>query len=199
MDMRFLIYISNTILRYATPKYVLVLLVLFIMIAIPMEKGPIGQSTLRELSGGTGMLDMEFGYNRLQVYNMLDVIGQAGRQLYIKLLGLDFIFAVVFMLFQSLMLSSLLKRADVHEQLKVLNLLPFVRSALDIAENCFLLTVMFNYPVQMPVAVAIASFLTISKLVVYKLIIVLLLSLGAFASWKSINAKRKIRKWSENV
>lgn len=192
--MRLLVKISNKIQRYATTKNVITILVLFILIAIPMEKGPIGQSALRELSGGTGMLDMEFGYNRPQVYNMLEVIGQTGRQLHINLLGLDFVFAIVFMLFQSLMLSSLLKRAGVNENLRMLNLLPFVRSALDITENCLLLAIIFNYPLQMPVIVAVASFFTVSKLVIHILIILILIILGAYTSWKSMNSKKKIQE-----
>lgn len=197
--MKFLVSVSNAMQRFATRKYIITLLALFIMIVIPMEKGPIGQSVFRELSGGAGMLDVEFGYSRFQVYNMLEAIGHTGRQLYAKLLGLDFIFAIVFMLFQSLMITSLLRRAGVNEHFRLLNLLPFVRSALDMIENCFILTIIFNYPVQMSVVVEIASFFTILKLVIYKLIIALLFSLGAFTSCRTMNSKRKLRKWSENV
>ncbi|HWQ29392.1 MAG TPA: hypothetical protein VN549_00265 [Negativicutes bacterium] len=53
-----------------------------------------------------GMLDMQLGYSQSQVYNMLDRIGEEGRSVYAGLLRLDYLFAVVFMLLQSLLMTT---------------------------------------------------------------------------------------------
>lgn len=88
--MNIFLYTSNAMQRFANKKFIIPLFVLLVLILTMMEGGPFSSLKLEELSGGMGMLDMQFGYNRLQVNNMLDSIGTTGRQLYVKLLGLRF-------------------------------------------------------------------------------------------------------------
>jgi hypothetical protein len=185
---------SKKLQRFTTRRYMIPLFVLLVIILTLMEASPIGSVRLKALSGGTGMLDMEFGYNPVQVYGFLNRIGDAGLQLYKALLGLDYLFAVVFMLLQALLITNLLQRAGInHPNLQMLNLLPFVRSALDALENCFLLAILFQYPVQLPALVAVSSAVTISKLVVHRVIIVLTFSLGAWISTRIMLPKNKIQ------
>jgi hypothetical protein len=185
---------SNGLQRFTTRRYILPLFVLLVIVLAFMEVSPIGSARLKALSGGTGMLDMEFGYSPAQVYGFLDRIGDAGQQIYKVLLGLDYLFAVVFMLLQALLITNLLQRAGInHSGLQLLNLLPFVRSALDALENCFLLAILFQYPAQFPALVAASSALTISKLVVHRMIIVLTFSLGAWISTRTLLLKNKVQ------
>lgn len=188
---------SNAMQRFANKKYIISVFLLFVLVITVMEIGPVGSIKLKELSGGTGMLDMQFGYSRLQVNNMLDTIGAAGRQLYAKLLGLDFIFAVVFMLLQSLLITALLRKAEVGGKFLILNMLPFFRSALDMTENIFILLLLFYYPVQLPVVVSIASTITSLKWIVYIAIIALLLALGSLATRKAFISKSNTQKLIE--
>lgn len=198
--MKFLAKASDAVQRFATKKYIIPIFALFIIITGAMDRGPISSAALKELSGGQGMLDMNyFGYSWQLVYGMLDTIGLAGRQIYAKLLGLDFIFAIVFMLFQSLMLTALLKRAQVQGTLRLLNLLPFLRSGLDFIENGFILTIILNYPLQMPLAVELSSAVTVLKFITYGIIIASLFLLGAYTSFKPGKSKTRLGKWSENA
>lgn len=185
---------SKELQRFTNRRYMIPLFVLFIIILAFMEVSPIGSARLKALSGGTGMLDMEFGYSPAQVYGFLNRIGDAGQQIYKALLGLDYPFAVVFMLLQALLITNLLQRAGInHSGLQLLNLLPFVRSALDALENCFLLAILFQYPAQSPALVAMSSTLTITKLVVHRVIIVLTFSLGVWISMRTMVPKSKVQ------
>jgi hypothetical protein len=185
---------SNGLQRFTTRRYILPLFILLVIVLAFMEVSPIGSARLKALSGGTGMLDMEFGYSPAQVYGFLDRIGDAGQQIYKALLGLDYLFAVVFMLLQALLITNLLQRAGInHSGLQLLNLLPFVRSALDALENCFLLAILFQYPVQLPALVAASSALTITKLVMHRVIIALTFSLGAWISMRTMLPKNKVQ------
>jgi len=192
--MRVLDSISNGLQRFARKKYIISLFIMFITIVALLELSPIGAFRLKEMSGGIGMLDMEFGYSQLQVYSLLDSIGAAGRQLYSRMLGLDFIFAVIFMLFQSLLLTVLLRKTAVNQYLQKLNILPFVRSALDIVENIFLLVILFNYPGHYPNIIKISSAITILKWIVYYAIITVAFTLGTLMSYQSILSKIQRKK-----
>ena len=147
--MEFLLKISNNMRRLVNKKYIIMLLIMFIVIILTMEKSPVSSSALKRLNAGIGMLDMQFGYSQLQVYNMLDIIGIEGQQHYSIFLGIDFIFSIVFMLLQALLITVLLKKAEVDGKFGILNLLPLLRSALDIIENCSILTIIFRYPIKL--------------------------------------------------
>jgi hypothetical protein len=169
---------------------------MFIVIIVSMEKSPVNSAALKRLNAGIGMLDMQFGYSQLQVYNMLDIIGLKGQQHYSEFLGIDFVFSVVFMLLQALLITVLLKKAGVDEKFAILNLLPFVRSALDIIENCFILTIIFSYPIKLPLIVQLSSTATMLKWIIFSVIVAVLLLLTALITLKTINTKIKLKKRS---
>lgn len=183
----------------ATKKYITPICISLAIILIFMEKGPFGTAKLRQLSGGKGMLDMEFGYSVSQVYSMLEVIGSNGQQIYIKLLCLDFLFMIFYVLFQSLIIAALIKKAGLNDYFKIVNILPFLRSALDIIENFLLLKILLGYPLKMPVLVNISSIITISKLILNIIIVGFIVLLGILVIKQNIVSKIKIQKGSERV
>ena len=140
--------ISGRLTKYANRRYILPLLGLLILILIAMERGPFGSEKIKQLSGGAGTLDMTFGYSTAQAYSLLDRIGSAGRELYVRLLGLDFLFAVVYMALQALLVTALIQKAKLGARWEKLNLLPFLRSALDVVENTLLLGLIAGFPGQ---------------------------------------------------
>ena len=193
--------VSSGMKKFANKKFILPLLILLIVILVFMERGPFGSGKLRELSGGTGMLDMQFGYGADQAYAMLGKIGGTGRQLYTKLLSLDFLFALVYMVLQSLLITALLKKANLNDRFTKLNLLPLVRSALDVAENCLLLFLIISFPVQHTAAVWISSAITMMKLAINYGYMAIVFLLGALTTRKSIQPGpgRKNMKETEQV
>lgn len=197
--MRRLYKISEGMQRFANRKYMIPLAVVFIIILVLMEISPISSSRLEQISGGRGMLDMQFGYSPAQTYTLLNDLGLEGRQVYTGLLGLDFAFAVVFMLLQSLLFTNLLNRVGASPALKLINLLPFVRSALDMLENICLLALLFNHPNQLQGLVGLASTITMLKWIVYRAVIAIALILGVITTTKNFLPKNKIQLGSKTI
>jgi hypothetical protein len=108
-----------------------------------------------------------------------------------------YIIVVIVMFLQSLIITFLLEKAHFSESFKILNMLPFVRSLMDIIENCFILGFIFNYPVRVPALVRISSVFTNLKWVTYGLIIALLILLLLIIMFKATIFT--IRKWSEEI
>lgn len=193
--MKVLRNVSKALQRYASLKYILITLGIFITTVAFMEAGPASSKELKVLSGGMGMLDMLFCYSQQQAYTMLDSIGEHGRFIYTALLGIDFIFAVAFMLFQSLIITLLMRRAGLLERFGILNMLPFLRSGLDILENVMLLTMIYNYPVRLRAAAILASVFTLSKWIVFYALIALLFILITSLIRKKLFTKKKMRSF----
>lgn len=183
----------------ATKKYIMPVLIMLAAVLIFMEKGSIGIDKLKELNGGIGMLDMQFGYTGFQVYNMLDNIGLGGRNLYSKLLCIDFLFMFVYTAFHFLVIAGLIKKAALNDYFNIINVLPLLRSVLDVIENCFLLLILCNYPVKMLTLVNICSMVTIIKLTLNYIIIAIIFILGALSTRQNLNSKILVKKESERI
>lgn len=183
----------------ATKKYIMPVLIMLAAVLIFMEKGSIGIDRLKELNGGIGMLDMQFGYTGFQVYNMLDNIGLGGRILYSKLLCIDFLFIFVYTAFHFLVIAGLIKKASLNDYFNIINVLPLLRSVLDVIENCFLLLILCNYPVMMLTLVNICSMVTIIKLILNYIIIAIIFILGALSTRQNLKSKILVKKESERI
>jgi hypothetical protein len=199
LEMKKVIRMLSKFELIATKKYITPVCITLAIILIFMEKGPLGKTKLSELSGGIGMLDMQFGYSVSQVYNMLDIMGNTGQQVYIKLLCLDFIFIIFYTLFHSLTIAALIKKTGLNDYFKILNILPFLRSALDVIENFFILKILLDYPLKVISLVNISSIITILKLILNIIIIGFIFLLGALVTKQNIDSKIKMQKGSEKV
>jgi hypothetical protein len=173
--------ISGGMKRYANKKTIIPMLLLFLAILVYMERGPFGSERIKALSGGLGTLDMRFGYGTLQAYTLLEKIGGLGRALYTRLICLDFLFAAVYMIFQSLLITLLIAMAKLDPFWEKLNLLPFLSCALDFAENVLHLLVIASYPEKLAVLISVASVITAVKLAAYYSFMALIFFLGALA------------------
>lgn len=186
--------LSVLIEKYTNIRNFVVMLVLFVLVTGTMEVCPFGSIHLRSVSNGVGMLDMlSGGYSSSLVYSMFERIGEAGRIGYAQLLGLDIVFALVYMCLLSLLTTLLLRGSGIGKQWILLNLLPVARSGLDLLENGLLLTLLFSYPVRLELLVNIASTITIAKWVVYFIILALLAVLGIYAAIRNIVVRTRSR------
>ena len=192
--MQILNTVSNGMKRYANKRYIIPLLIILVIILVLMDQGPFGTAKLKEMSGGLGTLDMQFGYSAAHTYGLFEKIGSSGRLLYDKLLGLDFLFAFFYMILQSLLITVLMKKAKLSVRWEKLNLLPILRSALDMVENCLLIFLIASFPEQHTVVVFIASFITIVKLSINYGYIALVFFLGVLTTRQSVNAKIEKQK-----
>jgi len=181
--------VSNQIRRFANRNYILPLLALFFVVLFFMQRGPFGAARIKALSAGFGTLDMRFGYQTSEVASLFGQLGTAGRRDYTHLLLLDFGFMLVYMLLQSLLITALMRKVQLPARFDRLNLLPFLRSALDAAENLLLLSLLAAFPKTSTVVVTIASMLTIVKLAINYGYIALVFAFGAISTRKSILQK----------
>lgn len=195
--MKLLSQFSNRIQKYATRNNIIAIFILFVLIIAIMQGNT---NKLKELNNGLGMLDMSyFGYSPTPVYEMFATIGLPGREIYTRLLGMDYIFAIIYMFFQSLMITRLLNKANVNAPWKMLNLLPFLRSGLDVIENCLLLTIILQYPGEYPILVLLSSAITTLKWVVYALVLLTLFSLGGYTFSHTFTNKKLVTKASKSL
>lgn len=182
--MKFLVMVSERIIRRTNKRNAIIALALLVATLVVMEASPFGKEALKIASGGRGMLDMRFAYNAEYVSGMFTALGTEGRILYARLLALDVAFAFAFMAFQSLVLSALIRRTGITGNARCLNLLPALRSALDLAENALLLALLALFPgtagsTAFIALVLVASAVTSVKWIVYYAVIAALLILGA--------------------
>lgn len=185
--------LSGGIRPYANKRFILPVLALFILILAVLEASPIGEMRLKALSGGQGMLDMQFGYTAPHAYAMLGAIGEGGRRLYEQLLGLDYLFTVVYAALQTLLITALLRKAGVTGRLSMLNLIPFARCLLDIVENTLLMYVLARFPVQHASLVAVCSGVTMVKLALNYGYMGMMFLLGALSSRGTVATLRRTR------
>ncbi|MBN1775774.1 MAG: hypothetical protein JW817_04845 [Clostridiales bacterium] len=179
--MKYMDGISGKIEQLAVRKYVIPLVILLFLILSVMQVGPYSIEKLSEASGGIGMLDMKFGYSEILVNRMMENLGDAGRQLYMKLLCIDFLFVIVFMLLQVILISVLLPAAGTGSSRGMLMFLPLLRSAFDILENSLLLAILTRYTSHNAALIWAASLMTMLKWIVFCAIIVVIVVLCVMA------------------
>jgi len=178
---KYLDEISGKIERLAGRKYVIPLVILLVLILSVMQVGPYSLAKLTEASDGVGMLDMKFGYSQNLVYRMMENLGAVGRQLYMRILCIDFLFVIVFMLLQAILISVLLPAAKIGANRNALILLPLFRGAFDILENALLLAILTGYPSRNATLIGAAGLMTILKWVVFIATIVVIVVLCVLA------------------
>jgi len=182
--MKWLNRLSDRAYSCASKQTGFFLLSLLVVILFTMQ---IGTNGMKKFDSTAEMLDMnKLGYSIAIVYRLLTRLGSIGRLIYVQQLGIDILFAVVFALFQSVMISGLIRRSQVGDRWKILNLLPFARSLLDLIENGLLLSIIFRFPVENLILVATASTVTIAKWIIYYMVVVTLFSLGTYSTFKSL-------------
>jgi hypothetical protein len=190
--MTILYKLSNRLYTFSSKQAFFTLLAFLVVILITMQ---IGTNGMKQVDSAAEMLDMRyFGYSPAVVYDLLTRLGQTGRLIYTQQLGIDFLFAAVYAFFQSVMITGLMKRSNVNQSWRMLNLLPFLRSGLDGVENCLLFAIILQFPVKLQGMVALASTFTLLKWVVYALIMVTLFTLGGYMASKSITTNKIFSK-----
>jgi hypothetical protein len=112
--------------KLASLKTLIVLLVLFIISFYIIMGDYIGSAKLIEITGGVGVIDLEFAYSQEFVYSTLEAQGELGRAFYKDILiHLDFIFPLVYsLLFTSTIVFVYNKLTDKKKLLTKLMVFP---------------------------------------------------------------------------
>jgi len=147
-------------------KIILALTALFIVFLVFMNGNIIGTAKLKSITGGAGILDLEFGYSVDKAYNILESQGTEGRQLYKVMLYVDFAFPFVYMMFGVLTIGYLLKINKIkNNAVHYLIFAPVLAMLCDWTENIFILRMIGKFPEKMVVIAQLASTFTIMKFI----------------------------------
>ena len=166
--------------RFGTKQSSKKIIAFFFASVFLIENRWFGQAHLKELTGGTGMLDMNFANTVAQTINYLTMIGQEGRNAYFLLLVLDFLIIASFGLLQISFMLRLLNGLQRDYPLKWCVIFPLARGIFDVIETASMMVNVINFPEQIPVTLYLAACATplkwISLWMTVTILIVLLLA-----------------------
>lgn len=183
--------VSTAIQRISSGRAVLLSLAFFIVSAALINGRPFGLSALTELTGGAGILDMEFTYTPVQAYAMLAALGDAGRAFYLtRIVPLDLVFPLAYTLFYAVTISWLFSRwLPAGSPWMRLNLVPLVAGAADYCENIGVVAMLLAYPAEL---YGVAAFTAVISPIKYTFIAVSVLNiLAAVAGWAASDLRRQ--------
>jgi hypothetical protein len=125
---------------------------------------PFGLSSIKPYAQGTNILDVELFYTAELVYQRLALFGEQGRAVYFNILMGDLIYPALLGGLLSVSITLLFRRLNFSGSYwHYLGLLPLVNMAFDYAEDALLLSLLYNYPDQLPLAAAVAGVVTLGK------------------------------------
>lgn len=183
--------VSSAIRNVSSGRALLASFAFFAVSAALINGRPFGLSALTELTGGAGILDMEFTYTPVQAYAMLAALGDAGRAFYLtRIVPLDLVFPLAYTLFYAVTISWLLSRwLPAGSPWIRLNLVPLVAGAADYCENIGVIAMLLAYPAEL---YGVAAFTAVISPIKYTFIAVsVLLILAAAAGWAASGLRHR--------
>lgn len=191
--MRIVGWISDQVIAITSPRMVFASLFGFLVTAALINGRPFGVAQLKEITGGVGLLDMEFLYSPEQAYAHLAVMGDAGRAFDLTpIVPLDLVFPFMYTLFYAVIMTWFL-----HQWLPAasgwhrLNVIPVIGGACDYLENFGIIAMLLSWPAQLD---AVALFTMVAGLVKFSATILAgIIIMIAFAGWILIAVQRRCR------
>lgn len=131
---------------------------------INLSDFPISVRRIKIISNGAGIPDMKFYYTSEEVYRILDLQQQSGRQAYIKfLLFFDTMFPLLYgIAFSALLAKVFLKTFSKTSWTHNLIIVPLIVAIFDYLENFSIITMLIKYPERIWIA-NIAGYFTACK------------------------------------
>ncbi len=183
--------ISSAIRKRSSGRAVLASFIAFAALAALINGRPFGLAQLEAITGGAGILDMEFTYTPEQAYAMLAALGDAGRAFYLtSVVPLDLVFPLAYTLFYAVAITWLLARWLPAESTWMrLNLVPLVTGAADYCENAGVIAMLLAYPAEL---YGVAAFTAVVSPIKFTFIALSMLIIpGALAGWAASVLKRR--------
>ena len=152
-----MIALQKLVLRLSKPRSLLVAFVLYLIFVIGIFPAFAGHNA------EAPPIDLAFHYSAKQVYQWIDLYGEAGRQSYIiGELSIDLVYPLVYTaLFVGLL--GFLTQFEQAGRFAGLAYLPFVIWFFDLLENMGIVLMLYNYPQQLESVAIIAAWCTSLK------------------------------------
>lgn len=176
--------LSEWLYTHSTRITALVSLVVFVAfgaLILPGQSAAAGR-----YSGDASSPDTSLFYTSADLYEMAETYGQAGRQAYVQArFTFDLAFPAVYGFFLTACVSWLLNLPlPKGSRWRLLNLLPLAAVLLDLLENISAARVIGRYPLQTPLAAALAPIFTLVKWIFVGGSFTLLMTAGALAVFR---------------
>lgn len=137
---------------------------------------------IRKLSGGTGVMDLQFYVSPGKAYEMLAAYGAAGRHLYFRFIFLDMLYPLSYLLFMCLLISVIAQKLfPLRSARQKLNLLPFTVFLMDYTENLTTFVMLINFPRRLGALSQIHSVATPLKWIFCAITVLFILAAGFMA------------------
>lgn len=163
------------------------LLVIFLLGMAAMRQAA---SYVSSISGGTAILDLNFGNNTAHINHTLAALGEAGRSAYLHVfLPIDTCYAVIYTVFYTCTLAFFLRRLPLRRKLswaRWIVVLPVVAAACDWWENVAFAFMLSQFPpLAHPALVASATVATRAKFILVYLSLLLVVGFAVYhmARW----------------
>lgn len=149
---RILDMVSDRIIAITSGRTILAALAGFLVVAFLVNGRPFGIAQLKEISGGTGVLDMEILYTPDQAHAFLAAMGEAGRAFDLThVIPIDLFVPFFYALFLSTFITWLLHRwLPVESGWHRLNVIPVAGAVFDYLENLGIIAMLLAWPARMP-------------------------------------------------
>ena len=178
--------------RISTVKAIIILL-LFFMISYFMINGNIvGVAKLETMTGGTSILDITTGYTVDEAYDLLESLGDSGRQHYLsRIIPIDFVFPISYALFFMSVLTMLIRtNYKDRRNLQLLGLIPITCLLFDYSENICVINLLLNYPTRLTTLTKVSSVFTQIKFTMFAVSILMIVMFGVMLIVKLLNRRK---------
>lgn len=138
---------------------VISILILALMIMKKIELG------FLVYSNGAKTLDMRFGYNATDVFNLFTTLRVEGRSIYVEYLCDDFIFIASFAIVQNYILKFAIGKEMLNSKWRTLLSIAYLRAFFDVTENIIILILLNRFPSMLSFLITIASNVTRFKFI----------------------------------
>ena len=143
---------------------------------------PYGVAAIREFSGGAGPIDTTINYSPEMVYQVMDDLGQAGREAYWRFVLLDLVYIPIYAAFLGVGLNLFMRELGLTgSRIYAWRMLPVYTGMADFGEEVSLLAILGNYPDRLEGVVEFMNLFTMAKLALFSLSVLLLVIL--FIRW----------------
>lgn len=180
---RILDEVSDRIIGITSGRIVLSALAGYVVLLILINGRPFGVEQLKEITGGTGILDLEFLYTPEQAYALLSAMGDAGRAFDLaRIVPLDLVFPFVYTLFYAVTITWILHRwLPARSRWHRLNVIPLIAGLCDYMENFGIITMLVSWPSRLP---DVARFTMATGLIKFTFgILAVIIMIGALTGW----------------
>ena len=143
--------VSDRIAAITTGPRTLAALIGFFVLGYLINGRPFGVAELKSITGGIGILDMEFLYSPQQAYAHLAAMGDAGRAFELThIIPLDLILPAVYTLAYALTITWLLRQWLPREsRWHRLNVVPIIGGICDYCENFGIIAMIIAWPQEL--------------------------------------------------